>query len=91
MLRAEVERVSRPLLVRLSSLPKLALPIVTVALMAIGVIAAWPIAFTALGILLVFMIWIAYLSWPAVTASGKFLRVLMILLILGLVGLHFIR
>lgn len=73
-LRKEVERVSRPLLVRLSSLPKFVVPIFTIALLAIGVLAPTVIGVIALVLVLLWMGWLAYLSWPAVGTGPKLMR-----------------
>lgn len=76
--RQQVEVTTRPLLLRLHALPRPLVPLVTVVLIAVGVFAPLPVAMVALGLVLVFVGWIAYLSWPAVPASGRVVRLLMI-------------
>lgn len=86
MSRTQVEQASRPLLVRLHALPRPVVPILTLVLVGVGALAPTPVALAALAIVFCFVAWIAYLSWPAVPASGRALRVIMLALIVG-VGL----
>lgn len=88
-LRSRVEQVSRPLLVRLTSLPRLVVPLLTVVLVAVGMLAPVPVAVVALLLVAVFVAWIAYLAWPVVTPGGKLIRVVMVALVLGLAALRF--
>jgi hypothetical protein len=83
-LRTQVERVSRPALIRLQRVPKLLVPLGTVALVLIGVLAPLPVGLTALAVVWLFVAWIAYLSWPVVGTGGRVLRVFMLLLLAGL-------
>jgi hypothetical protein len=36
-------------------------------------------------VILLFVTWLAYLSWPAVTSGGKAMRLLMVALVAGLI------
>lgn len=83
-LRTRVEDVSRPLLTRLHALPQLTVPLGTVVLIAIGVLAPLPVGLVALGLVLAFVGWIAYLSWPATNVGGKLWRVLIVALLITL-------
>ncbi len=83
-LRTQVEQVSRPLLVRMHRQPRPLVPLVTVILVAVGVLAPLPLAWLALTVVFAFVAWIAYLSWPAVTAGGRLMRVAMLALVVGL-------
>ncbi|HSU37530.1 MAG TPA: DUF6703 family protein [Propionibacteriaceae bacterium] len=83
-LRTRVERVSRPALIRLQRLPKLLVPLATVALVLVGVLAPLPVGLAALTVVWLFVAWIAYLSWPVVGTGGRVLRVFMLLLLAGL-------
>ncbi len=76
-----MERVSRPFLVRLTALPRLVIPIVTLALVAVGAFAPLPIAVLAFAVVFLFIAWISYLSWPAIPISGKAIRAVMLALI----------
>lgn len=73
-LRAEVERMSRPVLVRLTSLPKFVVPVFTIALLAVGVLAPTVVGVIALALVLLWMGWLAYLSWPAVGTGARVMR-----------------
>ncbi len=83
-LRARVEDASRPLLTRLHALPSMLVPLGTVALIAIGVLAPLPVGLVALGVVLVFIGWIGYLSWPVASIGGKLWRLLIVALIITL-------
>ena len=68
----------------LHGLPRLLIPLSIGILLATGVLAPLAIALPALGIVFLFVCWLAYLSWPAVDGGGRLLRVLMIILVAGL-------
>jgi hypothetical protein len=85
-LRASVERSTRPLLLRLHALPRPVVPLATVALVVIGVLAPPAVGLLALGVVALFVVWIAYLSWPVVPLGGRVLRVVMVGLVV-LLGL----
>ncbi len=86
--RSRVEGVSRPILVRLSSLPRPTVLIGTLALVVVGMLAPLVVALPALALVFVFVAWIAYLSWPVTTVSGKFARLAMLALVGVLVWLR---
>jgi len=79
--RASVVRGTRPLLVRLHALPRPVVPLVTVLLVAVGVLAPPAVGVVALAVVALFVAWIAYLSWPVVTAGGRVLRLAMVALV----------
>ncbi|SDT03531.1 hypothetical protein SAMN04488543_2894 [Friedmanniella luteola] len=83
-LRTSVERTTRPLLLRLHALPRAVVPLATIALIAVGVLAPPAVGLVALAVVGIFVAWIAYLSWPVVPASGRVLRVVMLGLVVGL-------
>lgn len=82
--RQSLERVSRPALVRLTALPRFLIPVATLALVAVGAFAPLPVAVAAFALVFLFISWITYLSWTAVTTGGKVLRVAMLALIVVL-------
>ena len=88
-LRTSVEGVSRPLLVRLSRLPRPVILIVTLGLVVVGMLAPLPVAVPALVVIFVFVSWIAYLSWPVVGGGGRFARVAMLAMLVILAWLRF--
>ncbi|SDU92917.1 hypothetical protein SAMN04488544_2124 [Microlunatus sagamiharensis] len=83
-LRARLEDVSRPLLVRLTRLPKPTVPLATVVLFAVAVLAPAPVAVVALVVIGVFLLWLTFLAWPAVSPGGKLMRVGMVALVVVL-------
>ena len=83
-LRTSVEQTSRPLLVRLHALPRPLIPLGTVVLVAVGVLAPPAVGLVALAVVALFVAWIAYLSWPAVSAGGRAVRVAMVALVVVL-------
>jgi hypothetical protein len=85
-LRARLEDVSRPLLVRLTRMPRQAVPLATVVLFAVAILAPAPVAVVALAVIAVFLLWLTFLAWPAVGVGGKLMRVVMLglVVVLGL-------
>jgi hypothetical protein len=83
-LRGQVEDASRPLLLRLHGWPRPVLPLGTVVLVLVGVLGPPAVGLVALAVVALFVGWIAYLSWPAVPASGRLLRVAMVVLVVAL-------
>lgn len=73
--RARVEEASRPLLLRLSKLPKLAIPLLSIAVLAVGVLAPVAVGVPALVLVMLWMAWLGYLSWPAVNGGQRLMRV----------------
>ncbi len=82
--RKGVEDASRPLLVRLSTLPRFVVPFGTLVLVALGLFAPLSIALPALALVFFFFAWIAYLSWPVVPTGGKVLRGVMLGLVIAM-------
>lgn len=82
--RKQIEDASRPTLVKLSTLPKVVVPLGTLVLVALGLFAPLPIALPALALVLFFFVWIAYLSWPVVSTGGKVLRGVMLGLVVAM-------
>jgi uncharacterized protein DUF6703 len=83
-LRQQVERTSKPLLLRLHRLPRAVVPLATVALVLVGVLAPPAVGVLALAVVALFVSWIAYLSWPVVAGSGRLLRFAMVALVVVL-------
>lgn len=82
--RSQVERTSRPLLLRLHAWPRPVLPLLTVVLVMAGVLAPAAVGLVALVVVALFVSWIAYLSWPAVSGPGRLVRIAMVALVVGL-------
>lgn len=78
--RGEVERLSAPALVWLSSRPKFVLPVLTAVLLIGGLVAPPGLGVPLLLLLIALVGWLSYLSWPVVQGRQKALR-------LGMIGL----
>lgn len=83
-LRTRLEVVSRPALVRLTALPRQAVPLVTVGLFAVAVLAPTPVAVVALVLIGLFLVWLTFLAWPALSVGGKVMRLVMVGLVVVL-------
>ena len=65
-------------------------PVATVLLIVVGALAPPAVALPALAVVFLFCAWITYLSWPAVPASGRGLRILMLILVLAVGFVHLV-
>ncbi|HZA72570.1 MAG TPA: DUF6703 family protein [Propionibacteriaceae bacterium] len=88
-LRSRIEDVSRPLLQRLQALPQFGVPLITITLIAVGVLAPLAVGLVALALVLLFVGWIAYLSWPVASTGGRIWRVLILALLVALAVFRF--
>lgn len=80
------QRVSLPLLTRLTALPKWLLVVVLSALLVLGMIQTGSLAWLGaliLGLLTLFFLWLLLLSWPAIPASGRMLRGIVVVALAG--------
>ncbi len=82
-LRGRVTPASRVMLLWISRLPPLAVPAAVLAAMLVGLSAPLVFALPAFGAVALFVAWLAYLSWPALTTSARLVRGLMIALVAG--------
>lgn len=73
-LRRTVERRSAPLLVWLTSRPRLLLPVASLLLLVGGLAAPPSVGVVLLLVLLAVVGWLSYLSWPAVEGGARVLR-----------------
>ena len=81
-----LQRISLPLLTRLSRLPKWALVIGLAVVLVLGMIQTGPLAWLGallLGVLTLFFMWLLVLSWPAIPASGRLLRGIVVVALAG--------
>lgn len=67
------------MLARLEALPRLVVPVVTLVLLLVGLMAAPVFAVPALALLVAFVAWLASLSWTQADAGGRALRVVVVL------------
>ena len=80
-LRRTVERASAPVLLWLSSRPRFVLPLLVAALLVGGLAAPTPYALPLLLALGLLLLWLSYLSWPALDGRARVLRAAMLALI----------
>jgi FtsH-binding integral membrane protein len=73
-LRARIEQASRPTLVWLTRLPRLLVPAIFGVLVIVALATPTPIALVATLVVVVFVGWLTYLSWPAITPGGRVFR-----------------
>lgn len=80
------QRMSLPLLTRLTRLPKWLLVVVLSVLMVLGMIQTGDLAWLGaliLGLLALFFLWLLLLSWPAIPPSGRMLRAIVAVALAG--------
>lgn len=82
-LRATVERRSAPLLLWLSSRSKVLLPALVVVLLVAGLAAPATYGAPLLLLLALVLLWLSYLSWPALDGRARALRTGVLLLVLA--------
>ena len=81
-----LQRFSLPLLTRLSRMPKWLLVVALAVLFVFGMIQSGPLAWLGallLGLLTLFFLWLLVLSWPAIPASGRLLRAIVVVALAG--------
>ena len=80
-LRRTVEQRSAPVLLWLSSRPKVLLPALVVVLLIGGLAAPPALGLVLLALLALVLLWLSYLSWPALDGRARAVRAAMLLLI----------
>ncbi|PSL06954.1 hypothetical protein CLV30_102343 [Haloactinopolyspora alba] len=83
--RARLEKVSYPILVRLSSAPKWVLGVVTGAILLGGLLAPPPVGPALLGVVVLFLAWLLTLAWPRLQPGPRLIRLVVVLVMAGLV------
>jgi len=81
--RGKVERMTAPVLVYLSSLPRAVLPIASVVLLITGLAAPAVIGVPAMLLVIALIGWLTYVSWPAVQGVQRLLRLAVVGLLLA--------
>jgi hypothetical protein len=76
--REGAERRSRLPLAYLRQLPPWTIPVLSAALLVAGLAIKGPVGAAAIVLLLVFLGWLAYLSWPRLDLAGRLLRVIIL-------------
>lgn len=82
--RARFERASAPLLLSMQALPTFLVPMLLAVLLFLGLVIRQPWAGAFLIVIAVFLTWLTALSWPAVSAASRVMRVVVDLGLLGL-------
>lgn len=77
-IRARVEAVSYPLLVRLSSAPKWLISIVTGGILLGGLLAPAPWGPALLGLVVLFLAWLLVLAWPRLRPGSRLVRAVVV-------------
>lgn len=72
--RAGLERVSYPLLLKLTNTPKWLLGIITAGVLLGGLLAPPPWAPLLLSIVVLFLAWLLVLAWPRLEPSARLIR-----------------
>lgn len=72
--RASLERVSYPLLVRLTNMPKWLLGVLTAGVLLGGLLAPAPWSPLLLSIVVLFLAWLLVLAWPRLEPSARTIR-----------------
>ncbi|MCK2220019.1 hypothetical protein MF672_040420 [Actinomadura sp. ATCC 31491] len=89
-LRKAVERRSAvPMAYLFTQVPRWVPPLLLVVLLLTGLAVANPLGGAAALVVLVFIAWLAYLSWPSLRPGGRVLRVAMIVFIALLAATRF--
>lgn len=81
-----LQRISLPLLTRLTRLPKWLVVVVMAALLVLGMIQTGSLAWLGaliLGVLAIFFLWLLVLSWPAIPPSGRLMRGIVVIALAG--------
>jgi hypothetical protein len=78
-----VEQISAPMLVRLTRLPRLLVPALTGVLILVALATPVAVATPALVVVVGFVGWLSYLSWPVLGGGGRAARVLVLGLLIA--------
>ena len=81
-----LQRISLPLLMRLTRLPKWLIVVVLSVLLVLGLVQTGSLAWLGaviLGLLTIFFLWLLVLSWPAIPPSGRLLRGIVVVALAG--------
>ena len=85
-LRESIESASYPLVKRLSEWPKWAPFLLILGLMVAGVLIP-SVGWVLIALVAVFLAWLLYLGWPRLSAVDRFMRIAVIVLVIGLTAI----
>lgn len=88
--RAAIERASMPALARLATLPTWLPMLVMAALILVGAFLGGVGGAVLVGVALLVLLWLLYLSWPHLTPSLRMMRVAVLVLLLAIVVTQFV-
>ncbi|GAA1145175.1 DUF6703 family protein [Ornithinicoccus hortensis] len=88
--RAAVEKASMPAVSALARLPQWVPSLVMIALILVGGFVAGPVGLVLVGLALLALLWLLYLSWPHLTPSMRLMRVAVLALVLAVLATRFI-
>jgi len=83
-LRAAIERVSLPLLLRLSRLPRAVPFLVLLAGLVVAIVVGGPVAVVLTAVVALLVAWLLYLGWPRLTRAERLGRSAVLLLAVAL-------
>ena len=69
---------------KLSRLPRLVPFLILIALLVSGMLIAGPAGFVLIALDAVFVAWVLYLSWPALSSSERIMRLAVLLIAVAL-------
>jgi hypothetical protein len=87
--RRRIERTSAPLVVYLHQLPRMVPVAALVILLVLGALLPPALAAIPIGLAVLFLGWLSYLSWPAISGSAKVTRLSIIAFLVGLAVYRF--
>jgi hypothetical protein len=73
--RKWLETVSAPLLTKLHLMPRWIFPVLTTAILLLGLFIAGPIGAIFLVFLVIMLTWLLILSWPVISVGSRLIRV----------------
>lgn len=82
-LRSRIEHASYPLMERVNALPRAAVLVVLVAVLAVGILAPAPWSGVAFLLVSLFVGWLLYLTWPRLTMPERLMRLAVLALALA--------
>lgn len=84
-LRIRIEQASLPAIQALSRLPAWLPFLIMLALLLVGGFLGGPVGWVLVGIALVFILWLFYLSWPRLSGVERLMRIAVLLLFVAIV------
>ncbi len=82
-LRAKIEVLSTPVLLRISGWPKAIIPILMVGFLLVGLFVPGVVGGFFILLVGLFVGWLLFLSWPLLSRKAQFLRLAVVALIIG--------